>query len=409
MNVLMLGNGFDINYMLLTKYINFLNTVNFLSGQDLTEIHTVGDVLGAGGLHRLDSDIEKSYQKYKDAYDNTLLPKEDIERISELVSNNNLFSYFINSVNRDLGWIDFEKELMVIIEAFREFLAEENVTFNAERHSESRVNRYIIGAFDYFYKPANPGMGDIMEQRVKHKYTIEYPYGSFNSILNKEKIIATLEQQMVDVAECLRIYLKCFVGNVVGEMSRLKYLQQIPALTGTHRVVTFNYTNTYEQLYTSEKVYHIHGSIRNRVIIGVNPDETDAIDSIDISFLRFKKYFQRVIQHSDDEYLGWITSKHNIFSLVVMGHSLDITDKDIIMQMFDAAKDITVLYHNESAEASLVANLINIYGKEKFDELRIKKRLRFLPQNAAYKGFAEDRKAKETAAMARSLIQMTTV
>ena len=126
-------------------------------------------------------------------------------------------------------------------------------------------------------------------------------------------------------------------------------------------------------------------------------------------FLRFKKYFQRVIYHTDDEYLEWITNKLSDIDLVVMGHSLDITDKDIIMQMFDAAKDITVLYHNESAEASLVANLINIYGKEKFDELRIKKRLRFLPQNAEYGGFAEDRQAKEIAARARFIEEMTAV
>lgn len=409
MNVLMLGNGFDINYLLLTKYINFLNTVNYISARDLTEIHTVGDVLGAEELHRLDGDIEKSYKKYKQAYDNTLLPKEDIEMILKLVVNNNLFSYFINTVNRDLGWIDFEKELVVIIEAFREFLEEDRPIFNISRYSSSIINRHIIEAFDYFHRPANLDQRGDPARMVKNAYTIQYPYGSFNSILNKEKIIATLEKQMIDVAECLRIYLKCFVGNVVGEMSRLNYIKRIPALINAQRVVTFNYTNTYEQLYTSEKVYHIHGSIRNRVIIGVNPDEADEIDSIDVSFLRFKKYFQRVIQHSDDEYLGWVTSKHNIFSLVVMGHSLDITDKDIIMQMFDAAKDITVLYHNESAEASLVANLVNIYGKEKFDELRIKKRLRFLPQNAAYRGFAEDRQAKETAAMARSFIETTIV
>jgi hypothetical protein len=44
-----------------------------------------------------------------------------------------------------------------------------------------------------------------------------------------------------------------------------------------------------------------------------------------------------------------------------------------------------------------------MYGKEKFDELRCRKRLRFLPQNAAYKGFAEDRQAKENETLIRAM------
>lgn len=56
--------------------------------------------------------------------------------------------------------------------------------------------------------------------------------------------------------------------------------------------------------------------------------------------------------------------------------------------------DNLILYYNESSEASMVANLIHIYGKDKFDELRRNKRLRFLPQNAKYGGFVEDRAMK---------------
>ena len=64
MNVLMLGNGFDINYKLLTKYINFLNTVNYISTVTLVDAQTVGDILGAEKLQHMDSDIVKSYNEY---------------------------------------------------------------------------------------------------------------------------------------------------------------------------------------------------------------------------------------------------------------------------------------------------------------------------------------------------------
>lgn len=399
MNVLMLGNGFDINYKLLTKYINFLNTVHYISTTTLIDIKTVGDILKAEKLQLVDKDIAASYQTYQQAYDNTTLEDGVVDKLSALANNNFLFSFLLKSFNRDVGWIDFEKEISVIIHAFQELLKKERPVFDASKFPESAVDRYVISQFYFFHKPANPKIHNDSTRKVVDEYVLEYPQGSANKIINKEKVIEYLEKQMLELADGLRIYLKFFVENAVVEMCKRKCLQQLRALTGAKHVVTFNYTDTYERLYASEKVYHIHGSVEKSIILGVNPDEADEIGSIDVSFLRFKKYFQRVILHSDDEYLAWVTQKRNNASLVVMGHSLDVTDKDIIMQMFDAAKDITILYYNDEAEVSLVANLISIYGKDKFDELRIKKRLRFLPQNASYERFAEDRYAKEHSAM----------
>lgn len=403
MKVLMLGNGFDINYKLLTKYINFLNIANHISTTALTDIKTVGDILGSEKLQKVDQDVARSYQEYKRAYDATLLEESMLRKLSELANNNLLFLFLFKSFNRDVGWIDFEKEISVVLQAFRHFLEQERPVYDAAKFPESALDRFIIAQFSFFHQSANPGLHNNSTRQVTDEYIIEYPYGSTLKIIHKEKIIETLEKQMLDLADGLRIYLKCFVENVVIEMCKLKCLHTLPAITGASHVVTFNYTDTYERLYSSERVYHIHGSTKDRIILGINPDEADEVSTIDVSFLRFKKYFQRVICHSDDNYLKWVRQNHANAALVVMGHSLDVTDKDVIMQMFDMAKDITVLYYSENAEASMVANLIKIYGKEKFDELRIKKRLRFLPQDASYKGFAEDRQSKEMSAFVSAM------
>ena len=63
MKVLMLGNGFDINYKLLTKYINFLNIVNHISTISLTDMKTVGDILSSQKLQKVDLDVARSYQE----------------------------------------------------------------------------------------------------------------------------------------------------------------------------------------------------------------------------------------------------------------------------------------------------------------------------------------------------------
>lgn len=394
MNVLMLGNGFDINYKLLTKYINFLNLVDYISNIPISDIRTVGDVVGAEELHKKDEDVAISYREYKNVYDNTVLEKGVIEKIA-LLKNNLLFSYLLKSFDCDIGWIDFEKEIAVVICAFQEFLRHEDCFFNILEFPNTPIDRYIVEQFDFFYECANINSGFNNIKRVKNEYMIEYPKGSGVKVIHKEKIVRKLEEQLHELAEGLQVYLRCFVDNVVVEACRSDCLHKMPALTNAQHIVTFNYTNTYEIVYRSGDIYHIHGDVGDRIILGISPDANDELDTIDTLFVPFKKYFQRVIYHSDDNYINWKMRSNGKMSLVVMGHSLDITDKDIIIQLFDAADDITILYYSERSEASMVTNLIGIYGKEQFDELRIKKRLRFLPQDAEYEGFAEDRQTKE--------------
>ena len=64
-----------------------------------------------------------------------------------------------------------------------------------------------------------------------------------------------------------------------------------------------------------------------------------------------------------------------------MGHSLDITDRDIIEELFQNAKEIIVIYHSISAKKSYISNLIKMFGKNKFDLLKKDKKLSFLSLN----------------------------
>lgn len=404
MNILILGNGFDLNYELPTKYLNFLNTVRFVSHIEESTF-TVGSVFGDKELQMQDEGIAKSYSKYYDVYDSIVVDAEVVDKLKSMARNNMWFSYLLKSFNKDIGWIDFEREIATVLHGFQQFLLGRNTRFQGGDFPDNRIYKYILEMFDFFYtKISDHGVNSsgkyyAAEYLVTDEFVVEYPFGSGNKVINKEKIIETLEKTLLELAEGLRLYLQYFIETVVAELCKKKTINPLAALSDAQYIITFNYTNTYEQVYRTGTVFHIHGNSKDRIILGVNPDESDRYKSVDTLFLPFKKYYQRVINCSDAGYLNWISQKNGNISLVVMGHSLDTTDQDIIMQMFDLANDITVLYYNEKAEASLVANLVKIYGKEKFDELRIKKRLRFLPQNAVYTGFAEDRMAKEQAAL----------
>ena len=346
-----------------------------------------------------DTGIARSYEKYASVYDAVPVDACAVERLKAIAKNNLWFAYLIKSFNRDIGWIDFEQEIATVLCSFRAFLPKLNLEFPRGNFPNDLIHNYIFREFDFFYQEQSE-YGSIngvvvLDQwySVKEKYILEYPQGSNNKIINKEAVIERLEHELLELAEGLKLYLQYFVENVVVELCERNAVKPMVGLQNAEHIVTFNYTNTYEHIYGNGSVYHIHGNLSDRIILGVNPDDSDKIESIDTLFLPFKKYFQRVINRSDAKYLEWIIKEDKHISLVVMGHSLDATDKDIIMQMFEKANDITVLYYNENVEASLVSNLINIYGKEKFDELRMKKRLRFLSQDTEFTEFAENRHA----------------
>ena len=68
--------------------------------------------------------------------------------------------------------------------------------------------------------------------------------------------------------------------------------------------------------------------------------------------------------------------------------------EDIITELFYNANEITILYHNNEAKASYIANLVNIFGKDEFDEIRKNKHLIFLPLDMDFTEFITDRESK---------------
>ena len=96
MNILLLGNGFDLHHHLPTKYINFLNTVDYLANHTLYDVETVGDIFRSSQLQKIDNGIAQSYERYKTAYNKTPLEWNVIEKLSSLAQNNIWFVYLFS-------------------------------------------------------------------------------------------------------------------------------------------------------------------------------------------------------------------------------------------------------------------------------------------------------------------------
>jgi len=379
MNVLFLGNGFDLFHKLPTKYINFLNTVDSLSKKNIDNISTVGNVFSDVSLNEKDKEIRESYGEYGALYDDTSIEMEHLKQLKSLSDKNLWFKYFSSSLKDDVTWIDFEKEIFTVILSFQELFKiciKTNVSLGKLNDSQ----RYIIKAFNFFLNPSTGSEIPTGAQPIKDEYLIETPIGSKNKIIDKAKIVNELSMQLNELAEALKLYLKFFIEKMVEKIPNTQGLQWKQAFHYTDYAITFNYTNTYELLYKKEEASHIHGNVNTKIVLGVNPDGADIIETVDTTFVPFKKYFQRIKYKTDITYLGFVEKNKNIgdLALYVIGHSLDITDKDIIQEAFSIAKKIFILSYDENDESKHISNLINIFGKSAFDTMRREKDISFM-------------------------------
>lgn len=400
MNILMLGNGYDLNYYLPTAYRNFLLTINFLTKHNIDDIKNIGDVFGHSDLQAQDHFIKKSYILYKEVYDNIVLNKEDLQKLIDFAKDNPWYAYFIKSFNKDVGWIDFEKEIAFVVDCFQTFFESTNVFFNtSETFGRAEVKYIVTNVFNFFISDEIVTMNIPQGiKRILREYIKEYPVNSGNQVIDKEKIIGVLAEKLKDFTEMLRIYLQCFIEKTTVSLIELNKISQLQAFEFSDIVITFNYTKTYETLNSNTQTFHLHGNTSNKIVLGINADESDDGEEIETSFVSFKKYYQRTLYDTDTEYLRWLRnlldeSANDDIHLLIMGHSLDITDEDYISDLISLSNNVTIIYHDEMAKADQIKNLIRIFGKKEFDKIRDERHLEFLPLDMDFSEFSKKRES----------------
>ncbi len=395
MNILLLGNGFDLHHTLLTRYVNFLNVLDFLVKNGIKNEKTLGDILENPKLKSVDSSIEKSFNKYESTYSKIEFNSEEVKEMISLVKNNMWFKYLLSSFNRDVNWIDFEKEIATVVEIFQNLF--KTITSRVQLDIAT-VSGYIIdNYFDFFIDKERPRFS-IVYRDVKDEFLFEYPKGSGIKTIDKENIIKELLKELKDLSEALRLYLRIFVDSILDELKNDNDFSWNKAFEEVEAVITFNYTNTFEKLYNQKvDVYHLHGNVNSEIVLGINPDDSDRIETIDTSFVKFKKYFQRTMISSDSEYINFfnnIKEPPHFNALYVIGHSLDVTDKDIIEDLFRISDKIYILNYDNDEKEKHAKNLINIFGKEEFEEIKRKTGMMFLDINYDLTSFLHNNSEK---------------
>ena len=362
-----IGNGFDLECGLYTSYRHFLD---FIRNRGYTD--------------------QPSNTARKHSFDYS-----DWESLRK---NNYWFRRF-NSIQIGSGWIDFENEIarvvttiersMVNSDGWHAFI-DDNVRWSPEHN-----NDYILtDIFDHL-SVSGTAIQTYRELVKKLLYDLESLTKAFEAYLYKTVHMSSMEE--TDATKGL-------VARIVT--SNQAY------------VISFNYTKTLERLLINHtdccEFCYVHGAIgdgksKNQMVLGIN--EHQGADSLEspIEFGPFRKYNQRIFKQTDSKYMDWIkkacepyeisrqlkqledqtlTSSYDKqtidritnytvserekqrqrmlpMEVIIFGHSLGITDEDILKSFITLPNTRTlVYYHSEEAFSQQVSNITAILGKE---------------------------------------------
>lgn len=96
----------------------------------------------------------------------------------------------------------------------------------------------------------------------------------------------------------------------------------------------------------------------------------------------FKKYYQRSMcgtEYSLNSKINELKQSKDTINLSIMGHSLDITDRDIIKKLFSIADRIIIYYYGDKkAHGVCLSKLISIFGHEKYEEIATRTIIQYL-------------------------------
>lgn len=382
MNILLVGNGFDLAHGLPTKYNQFLEIMKYWKNVYRSFRYKKMKQLPDSALYA---------KKFKNV---ELFDEQNIDKLNEIIESNSWIKYYCECGAEIEGWIDFEREIYPVIKLFEViFEADSEMTGSKLDFCEAYINKSKFSATQLRIAKLWGKYIEVTDEAVK----VRKPYATIQYGLLKKKILQSLREEFDEFIKAFEIYLVEFVHKQ-GEVKKLKQIKELKI----DMVVSFNYTLT-EKLYISHEanVHHIHGKIRedihyvndneicrvesermNSMVVGVNEQENQNMD-----FIYFVKYFQRIKKQSGIQYKRYLdnartksirNTDREEYHLYIYGHSLDETDKDILETLIGSRREdgkfnllpqkVFFFYYDTIDYEQKVINLIKLYGRPIVEE-----------------------------------------
>jgi hypothetical protein len=355
-DILIIGNGFDLAHNLPTKYTDYLFLVkNITSFEKEFQKREINGVI----------DKDNRFNKY--FYDEIYENREEIYKFIELAKNNPWIRYFSNCEAEIKGWIDFEKEILPICNAFDTLF---DADFKEYKTIEKDGQQVYYVAIENWYDMLKLILWEnlFLPKRSGNTIFIKEEYASIRQGFLKDKIIKELRESFIGFKKSMLMYMRLFINTQSINISN-----QIKSLNPDY-VVSFNYTEVEKNYYSLQKnrVCHVHGSISmDSIVLG-----TDLIKD-DSKYVFLTKRFQRLTNVKDFSYKTFIAAMGKNTSVDIIGHSLDENDKQIFEPFIRKSNVTNIYYYNNEDYENKIINLLKVFGGDWVENRVFQKQLFF--------------------------------
>jgi hypothetical protein len=146
-------------------------------------------------------------------------------------------------------------------------------------------------------------------------------------------------------------------------------------VTNADRVLSFNYSNTFERLYKqpNDKICYVNGKastdeMQSHIVFGCDYYKSD-----DEKLSQFNKVFQRAYKNTNNKYKDWFQENENVhYNIFIVGHSLGNTDHDILRPFItNKNSETAVYYHSDESHRQLIHRMMNMVGTETMNQHHI--------------------------------------
>ncbi|KJV41194.1 AbiH family protein [Acinetobacter brisouii] len=364
MNILIVGNGFDLSHYLPTKYDHFMDVMQSIEEKDLLKHakdvfnNPIDDLpaLIRKGFEVKQAVDEKSYQmnfnqlflntrdkgfitKTREFYntDDIKINFEKIVKIQEKLKDNCWYQYFSAHVKDIQTWIDFESKINEALKVVANFVVK----------LESKSDEY--GCFDT--KICFLGKGDngqifltrahcnllqelgVLVSGYYQDYTdfdengdecvgldeVDHEVGDFRFYINQKYILnysGSINFNHGALFNLLQLKLDEFIGlfnfyleEVVRKLKPKKAFQPLKSIdydqTQIDQIYSFNYTQTYLDFYNQDtKIDFLHGKSGEdqNMVLGISELKDDVLKKI--KAYGFTKYHQKLMKNTNYGFLN---------------------------------------------------------------------------------------------------------
>ena len=390
MNILVVGNGFDLAHELPTRYSDFLDFMTLY----ITKNYPNWKNWGTNSFH----DENNNFKHYNSILWNTLskisknskvhiLFNEYEENFKELMlKEKSLEKFYLNSFflyclgvysykknfDSEFNWVDIEEEISHFLISFQ------SKSFTKDSLKLTSIQLPFLYGDSYttipFFIPT-------VYQALKSK--------NIPMELLRKEIFTCLFRELEVFSLLLKIYLKAvseYSKEHLEKIFKINAEDDFEATEGIfiNRIVSFNYTDTVKIYTPNAPVHFVNGNLdNNKIILGIENPSPEKNNSVIDDIVSFFKNVQRVQYHMFYDYKNWIPytsplivenedkSKSKVYTstnIYIIGHSLALSDKYILTDLMTDVNTVTIYYHDKKDMEDKIRNLYKILGDKKFSQ-----------------------------------------